>query len=99
MTKFNCPCCDAQLEADDMDLSGAWKHSAAMKDRYGAACCTTCTDDHYLTEDGVAVADGERVLVAFGNVYSSAEARQDARIAADDEADLHRMCRMCRGWL
>ena len=52
-TKFYCPCCKDRLDADDMDLANEWRHSEAMRARYGAACCKGCANDHLMTEDGV----------------------------------------------
>jgi hypothetical protein len=75
-----CPCCRDRYDADDMDLSGGWEHSAAMKDRFGAACCNGCTDDHLVTLDGVLMRRAACVM-GYEGWYSSAEALAEARAA------------------
>ena len=95
-TKFYCPCCKDRLDADDMDLANEWRHSEAMRARYGAACCKGCAHSHILTDDGALVSSAAQVFLGFDGIYSSAEALQDARDAADED-DAHQC--MCGGWL
>ena len=75
-----CPCCKDRLHADDMDLGRDWRHSDAMRARYGATCCKTCTDAHMLTADGLCMprdaacySDG---LDAWFSDYSAARAAE-----------------------
>ena len=91
-----CPCCKDRLDADDMDLADGWGHAAQMRETYGAACCNACTDDHYVTEDGVMVRQDAQVWQGFDGVYSSAEALAEARAEAEYE-DADRA--MYRSWL
>lgn len=93
---FFCPCCKDRLDQSDMDLANDWPHSEAMRARYGAACCKGCVDDHLMTDDGVLVSGADSVFCGFDGIYSTAEALQDARDAADED-EAHQ--RMCGGWL
>jgi hypothetical protein len=73
-----CPCCRERNDASDMDLSNAWEHSQAMRDKFGAACCNACVDDHVLTADGVLMPYADAVQ-GFDYVWSSQEAFDDAK--------------------
>ena len=74
-----CPCCKDRHDADDMDLGRSWQHSDAMRAAYGSACCNACTDDHFITADGVLVNSDARVWRGSDGTYSSAEALAEAR--------------------
>lgn len=94
-TKFFCPCCGDRLDESDMDLKRLWRHSQAMRDRYGAVCCNGCTDAHRMSEDGVLLAEGEGVQDCDDAWWSSEAALAEAEEAAAEEfADR----RMMRGW-
>lgn len=85
--RFYCPACKSSgLHRADMDLNNGWHHSQAMRQRYGAACCTTCTDEHRMSEDGVLLAPDEGVQDGWGVWWSSEDALEDADAAADDYA-------------
>ncbi len=90
-----CPCCKDWLDADDMDLDRRWQHSDAMRARYGAVCCSACTDDHILTVDGVLM-PFDATVQGYEGRYSSADALDEARYEARQDA-AHEA--MCRGWL
>jgi hypothetical protein len=95
-TKAYCPACQSRCDDADMDVSMfARSLVAAMRDRYGAACCNACTNAHDMSEDDVLLAPDEGVQDSDGLWWSSDEALADAEEAAAEEfADR----RMMGGW-
>jgi formylmethanofuran dehydrogenase subunit B len=95
-TKAYCPACQSRCDDADMDLTPFRRsHIEAMRDRYGAACCSACTDAHRMSVDGVLLADGEGVQDSDEAWWSSDEALAEAEEAAAEEfADR----RMMGGW-
>jgi hypothetical protein len=79
-----------------MDLANKWQHSDAMRARYKAACCKSCTDDHVLTEDGVVMPRDRAMRDAAGGYWADESALWQAE--ADDDADRADR-RMYAGWL
>jgi hypothetical protein len=76
--QFYCPCCKDRFDADEMDLANGWDHSLAMRAKFGAACCISCTDDRVLTADGVLVPRDDAV-VGYDYLWSTQDAFDDAK--------------------
>ena len=98
---FRCPACGSRgLDTDDMDLGNGWQHSLAMRARYGAACCTACTDAHIVTADGVCMPkDAASFSVYLDAYYSTPDAMFDAEGDGREEYDAEQADhRMYSGW-
>ena len=98
---FYCPACrERGLDVSDMDLDNGWHHSLAMRERYGAACCTACTDAHIVTADGVCMPkDAASFSDYLDAYYSSSDAMFDAEEDGREEYDAEQADhRMYSGW-
>ena len=98
---FYCPACrERGLDQDDMDLGNGWHHSPAMRERYGAACCTACTDAHIVTADGVVMPkDAASFSEYLDAYYSTPDAMFDAEGDGREEYDAEQADRrMYSGW-
>lgn len=94
-TLHYCPACGA-MGLDDSDMATDWPLSRRMSDHYGAMCCTTCTDEHVVTEDGALMRERDAVEDCDGGFWSSETALAEAE---DEAAAEFSDRRAMRGWL
>ena len=99
-TGHYCPACKDWLTAGDMDLAGNWRHSDAMRARYGAVCCVACTDAHVVTVEGDCIPSADASYSdEMGLWFTTPDAMYDAEAERAEafgewQADLL----MMRGW-